>query len=70
MVDWKTSVRSQADDVQLAVYRIAWAKAKNVPLTQVAAAFYYVARNDLVRYDDLLGEDELRDRLKAAITVD
>ena len=70
VVDWKTSVRAQADDVQLAVYRIAWAKAQGVPVDHVVAAFFYVARNELVVFEELLSEEELRDQLVAAVTTD
>lgn len=68
VVDWKTSVRSQADDVQLAVYRIAWAKAQGVTPAEVAAAFYYVARDELVTFDNLLREEELHAQLAAAVS--
>ena len=70
VIDWKTSRRSEADDVQLAVYRIAWAKARGVPVDDVAAAFYYVARAELVTFDDLASEAELRSRFADAVSSD
>ncbi|WP_426996400.1 ATP-dependent helicase [Pseudarthrobacter sp. N5] len=58
LVDWKTGRRPPARDlkakaVQLAVYRLAWARLKGVPLDDVRAAFYYVADNLVVRPHDL-----------------
>ena len=39
--------------MQLAVYRLAWARLKGVPLDDVRAAFYYVADDRVVRPHDL-----------------
>ena len=60
VVDWKTGRRpgspaeQRAVAVQLAAYRLAWAKLAAVPLEQVRAAFYYVRDNTTVRPADLL----------------
>ncbi|MEO8219452.1 MAG: ATP-dependent DNA helicase [Specibacter sp.] len=64
LIDWKTGkVPSKAQlavrGVQLAVYRLAWARLKEVPLEQVRAAFYYVGQDKLIRPVDLAGKDEL-----------
>jgi ATP-dependent DNA helicase UvrD/PcrA len=65
VVDWKTGrpPRSAADThavaVQLAAYRLAWAKLSGVPVANVAAAFYYVAHDKTVRPADLLDEAAL-----------
>ena len=62
VVDWKTGRPPRsADDrhavaVQLAAYRLAWAKLAEVPVTNVRAAFYYVAHDTTVRPADLLDE--------------
>jgi DNA helicase-2/ATP-dependent DNA helicase PcrA len=62
VVDWKTGLppRSAQDKhavaVQLAVYRLAWANLTGVPVTDVRAAFYYVAHDTTVRPADLLDE--------------
>ena len=58
VVDWKTGAQS-SDPLQLAVYRAAWAQIAGVPEDQVGAAFYYVARGEVVRHDDLPGAVEL-----------
>jgi DNA helicase-2/ATP-dependent DNA helicase PcrA len=65
VVDWKTGrpPRSAADRhavaVQLAAYRLAWAKLSDVPVANVTAAFYYVAHDKTVRPADLLDEAAL-----------
>ena len=62
VVDWKTGQppRSAAEQhavaVQLAAYRLAWAKLAGVPVASVRAAFYYVAHDKTVRPADLLDE--------------
>jgi DNA helicase-2/ATP-dependent DNA helicase PcrA len=64
VVDWKTgrvpdgeaaAVRS----VQLAAYRLAFAKLLDVPVDQVGAAFHYVRENVTVRPADLMSEADL-----------
>lgn len=64
LIDWKTGAPPSKDklavrSVQLAVYRLAWARLKNVPLEKVRAAFYYVAADKVIRPHNLLGEAEL-----------
>ena len=59
VVDWKTSVRQTADPLQLALYRLAWAELRGVPVEQVRAAFYYVRSGELVEPGDLPGRDEV-----------
>ncbi|MGG5171159.1 ATP-dependent helicase [Pseudarthrobacter sp. J1738] len=71
LVDWKTGHKPSAKDlevraVQLAVYRLAWARLKNVPLAKVRAAFYYVADDAVVRPMDLAEEAELEAIVAAA----
>ncbi|MFG2005931.1 ATP-dependent helicase [Spirillospora sp. NPDC048911] len=61
VVDWKTGRPPSGDDarfasVQLAAYRLAWAKLMDVPVEQVSAAFHYVSANVTVRPADLLDE--------------
>ena len=48
VVDWKTG-RHPADQLQLALYRLAWAELHGVPVDQVAATFYYVATGRVER---------------------
>jgi len=48
VVDWKTG-NEEADPVQLAVYRLAWARLQGVPEEQVDAAFLYVRTGEVKR---------------------
>jgi DNA helicase II / ATP-dependent DNA helicase PcrA len=62
VVDWKTGRPPNSDternvvSVQLAAYRLAWAALAGVPVSQVRAAFHYVADDVTVRPADLLDE--------------
>jgi DNA helicase-2/ATP-dependent DNA helicase PcrA len=62
VVDWKTGTppRTEAErhavSVQLAAYRLAWAKLAGVPVAAVRAAFHYVTHDQTVRPADLLDE--------------
>ena len=53
VVDWKTNRHEDADPLQLAVYRLAWAELRGVPLDEVAAAFHYVRTGSTVEPEDL-----------------
>ncbi|MFF4577326.1 UvrD-helicase domain-containing protein [Streptomyces sp. NPDC001389] len=59
VVDWKTGRTTQADPLQLAVYRLAWAEATGTPLDRVAAAFLHVRSGRVVRPRDLPGRERL-----------
>ena len=57
------ALASASSAVQLAVYRLAWAKLQAIAVEQVSAAFYYVPINKTDRRANLLNEDELTDLL-------
>jgi len=64
VVDWKTGKVKDGDDltnaaIQLAMYRLAYSKLKNVPIEKISAAFHYVADNQTVRPADILDEQAL-----------
>ena len=61
VVDWKTSRAHDADSTQLAIYRLAWAEMRGVPLSAVSAAFVYVRDGQTVRPADLPGREELEE---------
>jgi DNA helicase II / ATP-dependent DNA helicase PcrA len=68
VVDWKTGAPPPAEvaplrAVQLAVYRLAWARLHGIPLDQVSAAFFYAATGTTVRPVDLLDEASLESLL-------
>ncbi|MGW2328967.1 UvrD-helicase domain-containing protein [Streptomyces sp. NPDC001700] len=58
IIDWKTG-RSDADPLQLAIYRLVWAEQHGLPLSAVSAAFLYVRSGEIVRPADLPGRAEL-----------
>lgn len=73
LVDWKTGRRPPVGQlkirsVQLAVYRLAWARLKDVPLEDVRAAFFYVADNAVVRPHDLGTDADLEGIVAAALS--
>ncbi|MDR6686982.1 DNA helicase-2/ATP-dependent DNA helicase PcrA [Arthrobacter sp. 1088] len=75
LIDWKTGRRPAgkqlaAKAVQLAVYRLAWARLKGVPLEEVSAAFYYVAEDAVVRPHDLGNAEELEQIIDEALMND
>jgi DNA helicase-2/ATP-dependent DNA helicase PcrA len=49
VVDWKTGREHAADPVQLAIYRLGWARRVGVPAEQVRTAFVYVRDGEVVR---------------------
>ncbi|WP_037862317.1 ATP-dependent DNA helicase [Streptomyces sp. NRRL S-237] len=49
IVDWKTGRTTEADPLQLAVYRVAWAETTNTPLDRVTAAFLHVRSGRVIR---------------------
>jgi DNA helicase-2/ATP-dependent DNA helicase PcrA len=67
VVDWKsgrppTDPEDQAArEVQLAVYRLAWAEWKGLDADQVDAAFYYVATDQTVRPERLLTREQMEE---------
>ena len=61
VVDWKTSRHEDADPLQLALYRLAWAELTDTPLEQVRAAFHYVRSGRTVEPTDLPDRAGLED---------
>ncbi|GAA1904160.1 ATP-dependent DNA helicase [Streptomyces sodiiphilus] len=59
IVDWKTGRGRDADPLQLAVYRVAWAERCGVPLSAVTAGFLHVRSGELIRPAHLPGREEL-----------
>jgi DNA helicase-2/ATP-dependent DNA helicase PcrA len=52
-VDWKTSSHDEADPLQLAIYRVAWADLTGVPVESVGAAFAFIRSGTIQRPEDL-----------------
>ena len=61
VVDWKTGSKklSEAAAIQLAMYRLAWAKIAGIDVSMVSAAFHYVPTGQDDRRSDLLSEAQL-----------
>ncbi|MCX5404754.1 UvrD-helicase domain-containing protein [Streptomyces sp. NBC_00335] len=64
IVDWKTGRTTEADPLQLAVYRLAWAEATNTPLAEVAAVFLHVRSGRVIRPRNLPGRARLEQILQ------
>ena len=61
VVDWKTGSKKlgEAAAIQLAMYRLAWAKLAKVNVENVSAAFHYVPTGVTDRPADLLSESDI-----------
>ncbi|MFD6238457.1 UvrD-helicase domain-containing protein [Streptomyces diastaticus] len=59
IVDWKTSHTRDADPLQLAIYRLAWAEHHRLPLAAVTAAFVHIRTGETVRPRHLPGRREI-----------
>ena len=64
VVDWKTGKVKSGEDlsvaaVQLAMYRLAFAKLNKIDVANVSAAFHYVSQNETVRPADIMSEAQL-----------
>ncbi len=53
VVDWKTNRAADADPLQLAVYRLAWAEMQGIDLDRVVGTFHYVRLGESRTVDDL-----------------
>jgi DNA helicase-2/ATP-dependent DNA helicase PcrA len=61
VVDWKTG-HHEADELQLALYRLAWAELNGLDVAAVAATFYYVATGEVARPKGLPDREALTER--------
>ncbi len=61
IVDWKTGSKKlgKSAAVQLAMYRIAWAKLSGSDITEISAAFHYVPTGETDKPADLMSEAQL-----------
>ena len=71
VVDWKTGSKRLGESarVQLAMYRLAWAKLAGCDISKVSAAFHYVPTGVTDQPADLLGEAALVDLIQAIPTI-
>lgn len=63
IVDWKTNQRTDADPLQLALYRVAWAELHGIDVDRVRAGFYYVRTGRLEVPDRLPVRGDLERRI-------
>ena len=64
LVDWKTGRVPRGEELriktlQLAVYRLGWARLRGIDVSKVRAAFYYVGSGTTIRPHDLADEADL-----------
>jgi DNA helicase-2/ATP-dependent DNA helicase PcrA len=75
IVDWKTGkAPKDAKDLeekqlQLALYRLAYAKWKGIDTDLIDAVFYYVAENETIRPKRLFDEDELIQKWRSSLST-
>ena len=69
LVDWKTNSAATADDLQLSVYRLAWARIQGCSAADVQCAFYYVALDQTVTPAKYYSEAELEEILTKDATI-
>jgi DNA helicase II / ATP-dependent DNA helicase PcrA len=70
VVDWKTGAppsgaRALARTLQLAAYRVAWARVRGVPVERVRGAFFHAATGETL-WPPLPGVEEITRVLRAA----
>jgi DNA helicase-2/ATP-dependent DNA helicase PcrA len=51
VVDWKTGSARNLHSMQLAIYRVAWAQLRGVPVEHVTAGFAMIASGEMLRPD-------------------
>lgn len=73
VVDWKTGKPPQDDadleqkQLQLALYRLAYANWKGIDPQLIDAVFYFVATDEIIRPDRIFSEAELFERWRASL---
>ena len=74
VVDWKTGRQPQGQAardaaVQLAIYRVAWARLRGIPLEQVRASFFYLDTGRTITVPDA-GIGEIEQAVRNALGAD
>ncbi|MFF4454572.1 UvrD-helicase domain-containing protein [Streptomyces goshikiensis] len=70
VVDWKTGRSTDADPLQLAVYRLAWSETTGTPLAHITAAFLHVRSGRVIRPRNLPGRARLERILQGGSDAD
>ncbi|MBC9226433.1 AAA family ATPase [Aeromicrobium sp. 636] len=63
VVDWKTNRVADADELQLALYRLAWAELQGIEPERVVGTFHYVRLGESHTFADLPDREALETRL-------
>ncbi len=74
LVDWKTGRVPRGEELriktlQLAVYRLGWARLRGIDVSEVRAAFYYVGSGTTIRPHDLADEADLERLISASMST-
>jgi len=75
VVDWKTgkAPRDAADleqkQLQLALYRLAYSRWKNIDASLIDAVLYFVSDNAVITPERIFEEDELLELWRASVTA-
>lgn len=67
LVDWKTGNQKNADQMQLALYRLAWAMHKKLEIDQVKARFVFLPELTEVEADQALTTEQVLDLVMKSI---
>ena len=59
VVDWKSGGRGSLSDLQLAIYRLAWAELSGTPLDLIEAAFVLVRTGEVLRPERLPDREDI-----------
>jgi DNA helicase-2/ATP-dependent DNA helicase PcrA len=59
VVDWKSGGRGSLSDLQLAIYRLAWAELSGTPLDRIEAAFVLVRTGEVLRPERLPDREDI-----------
>jgi DNA helicase-2/ATP-dependent DNA helicase PcrA len=70
VIDWKTGREKSGDDlaqaaIQLALYRLAYAKLHKIDIARVSAGFHYINENVTIKPADLLDESQLSELISS-----
>ena len=67
VVDWKSGGRGSLSDLQLAIYRLAWAQMSGVPLDRITAAFVMLRTGEVITPTRLLERSDVERMLDGGV---
>jgi len=63
LIDWKTGRVKSADQLQLAIYRLAWSEVNQVPMSEIKSKFVFLPDLDEVEADLIVTKEQLIEKL-------